>query len=115
MPCFSCHRWRVRVLGLLLVLATTVHANIPRWFELAPGEPSLYISGTIRYLNLEGGLYVIRDVRGTHYHPVNLPPAFEQDGLAIEALARLREDSPTSGVVGPRIELLHIRRASRLE
>ncbi|MBL1376068.1 hypothetical protein [Zobellella iuensis] len=113
MSCRYCHRWHA--LLLCLVLATTVHANIPRWLELAPGEPSIYISGTIRYLNLEGGLYVIRDIRGTHYHPLNLPPAFEQDGLAIEALARLRNDGLPAGLVGPRIELLHIRRASRLE
>lgn len=115
MSCFSRFPWRARLLGLTLVLATGVHANIPRWFELAPGEPGMHISGVIRYLNLEGGLYVIRDARGTHYHPVNLPPAFEQDGLPIEALARLRDTELSAGMVGPRIELLYIRRASHFE
>ncbi|WP_116474899.1 hypothetical protein [Zobellella maritima] len=113
MSCFSCRRWRARqlFLALVMLLPIAAHASSPRWLDITPGDPGIYISGTVRYLNLEGGLYIIRDIRGTYYHPINLPTAFQQDGLAIEALARLRDNSQ----LGIRVELLRIRRASRLK
>lgn len=112
MTCFARLRRHTRLLCLTLVLAdAAAQSNSPRWFEVTPGAPGIYINGTVRYLHLEGGIYIIRDARGTHYHPINLPTAFQQDGLPIEALARLRDGSQ----FGLRVELLRIRRASRLE
>ncbi|WP_107850376.1 hypothetical protein [Oceanimonas marisflavi] len=111
MSCFSCRRWCALRLLLLLVLSTAAHASSPRWLDITPGDPGIYIRGRVHYVNLEGGLYIIRDMRGTYYHPINLPIAFQQDGLAIEALARQRDISQ----LGIKVELLRIRRASRLK
>ena len=84
------------------------------WTEppaVAAGSASeLRISGTVRHLELEGGLFVIRDASGTQYNPLNLPDAYKQDGLAVEVQARRRDDAASIGMVGPMIEILRIRK-----
>jgi hypothetical protein len=89
----------------------------PGWVDLeAPAAtqagPEFRLAGRIQYLDLEGGLFVIRAEDGTQYNPLNLPADFRIDGLAVEADARRRDDVATIGMVGPVLELLRIRRRS---
>ena len=63
----------------------------------------------MRHLDLEGGVYVIEDAGGTRYTPMNLPEAFKQDRMAVEAQARRRDDVMSVSMVGPTVELLRIR------
>jgi hypothetical protein len=85
------------------------------WQELAtdtdrPG-PTIHLGGLVRYLDLNGGLFVIEDADGPRYQPTNLPPAYQLDGLPVEAEARRREDLASIGMVGPVVELVRIRKA----
>jgi hypothetical protein len=84
------------------------------WTELAAttgaSSPIVRITGTVRYLDLEGGLYVIADASGTRFSPTNLPREFRTDGLAVEAEARPRTDLVSIGMAGPLVELVRIRR-----
>ncbi len=103
----------------LLMLASCAATGGNGWVDLKPetpgSGPTIHISGTVRHLDLEGGLFVIRDAAGTQYNPVNLPAAFQVEGVAVEAEARRRDDMASIGMVGPLIELLRIRRSSRPE
>lgn len=87
-----------------------------RWVELETPSPDPgsveRITGTVHHLDLEGGLFVIRDADGTQYQPTNLPEAFRQEGMAVEADARRRDDLTSIGMVGPTIELLRVRQHS---
>lgn len=87
-----------------------------RWVELETPSPDSgsveRINGTVHHLDVEGGLFVIRDAEGTQYHPTNLPEAFRQEGMAVEADARRRDDMMSIGMVGPMIELLRVRQRS---
>jgi heat shock protein HslJ len=67
------------------------------------------ISGTVRHLDLEGGIYVIEDATGTRYNPTNLPEEFRTDGKAVEAEGTRRDDMVSIGMVGPMVELRRIR------
>jgi hypothetical protein len=84
------------------------------WTELAASAgssaPPVRITGTVRYLDVEGGLYVIADANRTRFSPTNLPQEFRTDGLPIEADARQRTDLVSVGMAGPLVELLRIRR-----
>ena len=84
------------------------------WVELLPavvGSTSAFrVVGNVQHLNLEGGVFVIRDSEGVQYNPMNLPEAFRIPGLRVEADARRREDTASIGMVGPIIELVRIRR-----
>ncbi len=84
----------------------------PGWIELSSAAVTspLRLSGTIRHVDLEGGLYVIRVADGTQYNPLNLPDELKADGLAIEAEARRRDDTMSIGMIGTIVELLRIRK-----
>jgi hypothetical protein len=55
-------------------------------------------------------LFVIRDVHGAQYNPLNLPQAFRVEGIVVEVDARRSANVASIGMVGPVIELLRIRR-----
>ncbi len=92
---------------------SSAQAEAPVWTELSSGAAiasPLHLSGTIRHIDLEGGLFVIRIADGTQYNPLNLPDEFKVDGLAIDAEARRRDDTMSIGMVGTIVELLRIRK-----
>lgn len=84
-----------------------------QWVELNPESPGtgpeLPITGTVRHLRIEGGLFVIDAEDGARYNPLNLPAAFRVDGKQIEAVGRRRDDAVSIGMVGPIVELIRIR------
>jgi hypothetical protein len=84
-----------------------------KWVDLkteAPAStPTFRIVGTVHHLDVEGGVFVIRDEQGTQYNPLNLPPAFRVEGMKVEADACRRDDMMSIGMVGPLVELQRIR------
>jgi len=96
------------------ILAACASSGSNGWVELEPDTPgsgpTFHLEGTVHHLEIEGGLFVIRDAEGTQYNPANLPDEFRGDGMAVEADARRRDDMASIGMVGPIIELLRIRR-----
>ncbi|HEX5818230.1 MAG TPA: hypothetical protein VFY20_05095 [Gemmatimonadales bacterium] len=106
-----------RSLRGLMLLAGVVLAGCGRsseeWVMPTPaaesGGTEIQIVGTIRRIELEGGFFAIRGDDGITYDPMNLPAAFEKDGLAIEAEARRRDDVAGIHMVGPIVELVRIR------
>ncbi len=89
-------------------------ADAEDWVELPPEAaatvPILHITGKIHKLDMEGGVFVIRDAEGTNYNPTNLPAAFHVDGLGVDIEARRRDDMASIGMVGPLVELLRVRK-----
>ena len=85
------------------------------WEELGRGEesgPVIHLGGIVRHVELEGGLFVIDAADGTRYVPTNLPPAYQVDGLALEAEARRRDDMTSIAMGAPLVELVRIRKAA---
>ena len=106
--------WRTVLISVAaLTLSSCASVGGKGWVELEPESadsgPTIHISGTVHHLDLEGGLFVIRDTKGTQYNPVNLPDAIRVEGMAVETVARRRGDMASIGMVGPLVELLRIR------
>jgi hypothetical protein len=102
-------------LVLLLVTALCLAAcgGSHDWVDLNP-EPSVQapefrISGAVKYLDVEGGIFAIEDTDGKKYNPINLPESYKHDGMAVEADARIRDDLVSPAMIGPIVELLRIR------
>lgn len=66
-------------------------------------------TGTIIYLNLEGGFYGIIS-NDKHYKPINLPPEIETDGLRVKFKAKIRKDLVSIHMWGVLIELTYIKK-----
>jgi hypothetical protein len=107
-------KWRTSLMAVAVVtLASCASPREPAWVELPPASIDsgqvLRITGTVHRLEVEGGVFVIRDSQGTQYNPTNLPEAFRQEGMAVEVEAHRRDDMASIGMVGPIIELRRIR------
>jgi uncharacterized lipoprotein YbaY len=72
-------------------------------------RPQVHITGVVRHLAIEGGLYVIRGDDSVNYNPTNLPSVFQQEGLPVEAYARSRGDMAGIHQIGPLVQLERIR------
>jgi hypothetical protein len=101
--------------GLLALFACAGNnADEDGWARLAPDPASeeavIHIIGTVRFLDVEGGRYVIVDpVNNTRFDPTNLPGEFQDDGAAVEAFASRREKTVSIGMVAPLVDLIRIR------
>jgi hypothetical protein len=101
------------LVGLLVTLACTPAEGPDGWTELTPASDSaavIRIVGTVRYVDVEGGQYVIVDsVKETSYSPTNLPGRFQIDGTSVEVDAVRRDAEVSVGMVGSIVDLIRIR------
>jgi hypothetical protein len=103
----------VRLFAAILVFAACAKATQGSWTELKPehaGGPTFHLTGTVSRLDIEGGLWVIKSSDGDQYNTLNLPQEFQVEGTAVEADARRRENVVSNPAVGPKIDILRIRR-----
>jgi hypothetical protein len=93
-------------LAILAILSTSACSS--------PASPSIpdgatRVTGTARFLNLEGGFWAIRGDDGVTYDPKDgLPAAFQREGLRVTAIVK---STGLGGIhmVGPIVELLEIK------
>jgi inhibitor of cysteine peptidase len=62
-------------------------------------------TGTITYLELEGGFYGIIAADDSHYDPINLAEQFQNDGIMVEFVAYPRDDLMSFHMWGQLIEI----------
>jgi hypothetical protein len=72
----------------------------------APG--SFRVSGTVRFIGIEGGCWVIRVNESLQYQPVGLPDAFRVDGVDVRALLTLEDDMASICMTGRIAQVLEI-------
>lgn len=73
-----------------------------------PDDQIITASGTVNYIDLEGGFYGIVADDGARYLPQNLPAEFAQDGLGVTFTAKVLEDVATIQQWGTPIEIIEI-------
>ncbi|MDG5816123.1 hypothetical protein QA601_13600 [Chitinispirillales bacterium ANBcel5] len=81
-------------------------------FLLSACNPTQY-SGTITYIDLEGGFYGIITEEGERYRPINLPEEFREDGLKVTFSGSVAEDVVGIHMWGKPFEIDHIERAEK--
>ena len=78
----------------------------------APGLPAgaVQISGTVRYVALEGGFWAVRGDDGVTYEPLNgLAAAYQRENLRVTLVGKVRSDVGGIHMAGPIIEVLSIQ------
>lgn len=65
-------------------------------------------TGTVRFLDVEGGFYGVLGDGGERYLPLTMPQDFQKDGLRVRFTAKLRSDISTVFQWGTVVEILEI-------
>lgn len=65
-------------------------------------------TGTVKYINLEGGFYGIITDNGKKIYPINLPNEYKTDGLRVKFKARILRNVTTQ-MWGTPVEIIEIR------
>jgi len=65
-------------------------------------------SGTIRFLDVEGGFYGILGDSGERYLPLTMPDEFQKDGLRVRFTVKPRSDVATVFQWGTVVEIVEI-------
>lgn len=73
-------------------------------------ENVIVTTGTVQYVDLEGGFYGLVADDGTRYDPSGLPEEFEEDGLRVEFRVEPREGVLTTRMWGQVVDLKEIER-----
>jgi hypothetical protein len=98
------------VVSLLLALSISAVA-VCGCISPTDDENTVSGTGTVAFIDLEGGFYGIVADDGSHYYPLNLDAEFQVDGLPISFSGILRRDIATTAQWGAPIELTHIEHA----
>ena len=87
---------------------------IPLWFLIffsctdQGTEPATFQSGTVQFVEVEGGSWGIFADNGEHYRVPNLSPQFQKVGLRVEFFG-IPNDNPSIYMWGRGIDLFWIR------
>jgi len=67
-------------------------------------------TGTVKYIDLEGGFFGIIGDSGKNYDPINLSEEFQKNNLRISFDAKIREDMVSIHKWGTLIEIIRIEK-----
>jgi heat shock protein HslJ len=81
---------------------------------LSTGYTHITSTGTVQYIDLEGGFFGIVADDGTHYYPLNLPAEFSLDGARVTFTAQ-QEDVATTAMWGIPVTILSMERLNAPE
>jgi len=85
------HSKKRRLMILYIAVSVIVLLGTILPFAL-PREDIISGTGTVTFVDLEGGFYGIIADGGIHYDPTNLDRSFEQDNLRVKFEGRIRSD-----------------------
>ena len=93
----------VHIIIALLLVALTVATLVG-----CGREEAISGTGTVKFVELEGGFYGIVGDDNKQYDPINLEQTYQEDGLRIRFQARIRQDISSIHMWGTIIELTKI-------
>jgi len=89
-------------------LRAALKAANPELFQDGHEKDTLEIRGTVVFRDLEGGFFAIESEDGKTYEPLDLPEAFQKDGLKVMATVRVRKDVGSIRMAGDIVDILEI-------
>ena len=90
-------------ISIIVVLGTVLPFALPR-------EDIISGTGTVKFVDLEGGFYGIIANSGIQYDPTNLDRAFEQNNIRVKFEGRIRTDLVNAHQWGTILELTRIEK-----
>ena len=100
-------RWKIVALALLLIATMSA---IAIGYEMEKKDDVVRGTGTIVWLNFEGGFWGIIGDDGEHYDPINLNIEFRCEDLRVYFEAKIRTDLGSFHMWGKIVEILTIQK-----
>jgi hypothetical protein len=98
-------RWSVPA----LILAAFVAAGFGGCPDSTdPAGSGAGVDGVIHYAPIEGGCWTLTVPPSHVYQPIDLPAAFQHDGMAVRVAFKERPDMGSICMVGPLVQILSI-------
>jgi len=100
-------------LGLIAALGSCQYpsADSGREVDSKTGATSIQaVTGTVRYIDVEGGFYGIVTDDGRKLDPVNLPQEFQKDGLRIRARVEPLQQRVSIRMWGTPVRIIEFKR-----
>ncbi len=114
---FAVPFWPLVAAAFLSAAAVSCTAPSNGWTIVTPAPDSLgtpvHIVGVVKHVTVEGGVFTVQGDDGVTYNAMNLPEAFQQDGVAVEIEGRRRDDMMSIQMVGPMLQITRIRARAR--
>ena len=101
--------WPALVAGLLTACGAGDSLSDKQTAPLMPGQ-IVAAEATVRFIDLEGGCWVIETTAGGRYEPVNLATGLHSDGLLVNVVMRDAPGGASVCQVGPLVTLDSISR-----
>lgn len=98
----------MRLMCLLTAVVLIASACTPG--NNATSDNVIEATGTVQYIDLEGGFFGLVADDGSRYDPAGLPEAFQEDGLRVEFRAEPREGVMTTRMWGQIVRVIEIER-----
>ncbi|MCX6693728.1 MAG: hypothetical protein NT074_04145 [Methanomicrobiales archaeon] len=90
----------------ILFLALLLTAGCTQPYQEHPKEQGVVSgTGTIRYIDLEGGFFGIVADSGVQYYPLELPAHYQSDGARVMFVVKIRDDIVTVQQWGTPVEV----------
>lgn len=85
---------RLLFVGLLMVglAGCQLLGDLPSSGDNPQPTDTIVVTGTVMYMDLEGGFWAIIGDDGQNYDPINLSTAFQEEGLRVRARGTIRDD-----------------------
>jgi inhibitor of cysteine peptidase len=93
----------VHIIIALLLVALTVATLVG-----CGREEAISGTGTVKFVELEGGFYGIVGDDNKQYDPINLDKTYQEDGLRVRFQAKIRQDISSIHMWGTIVELTKI-------
>ncbi|MFX0011799.1 MAG: hypothetical protein ACFE9R_15905 [Candidatus Hermodarchaeota archaeon] len=97
----------ILLVGVNICIVLIIIVSLVVYFNYS--NKVIHTTGTITYLDFEGGFFGIIGDDDENYDPINLPEEFESEGLRVEFTAIKREDLGSFHMWGILIELIDIQ------
>lgn len=71
---------------------------------------SISFHGTVTYIDLEGGAWILVADGGERYQPINMDSRYHVEGLRVAVIAEAQPEMASTLMVGTIIRIIEIRR-----
>ena len=101
--------FRTLLLGLAVLCLTVVPVAVSCAGDKGKGGP-ITVTGTITYIDLEGGFYGFVADNGDRYFPVNLDQQYKVNKLKVRIEGKIQKNVMTTAMWGTPLEILKVER-----